>query len=412
MYKKCVSSGFVSVFKNKKTLWIFLALAVIFVGCAPSKTKIVEEKYIALPLSYTDEVSRKLAVDTFKKLPALYEDYRVGSEDVLEISIFEWELREETKSVEIRVSETGRMSLPVVGEMNVKDLTVEEIKANIEKRLKDWHIIPNPRVSVVVQQFRSKRVAVVGAVGDPGTYTLRRNVTTFLDILSLAGGPSNNAGQVAYVIRKIRPELTFKPADKADSPSTGEVNQANGGDASKDNLSYEDTEPSLEEEAVTLKPVVSYPTMPGKEVIGVDLYELMELGDLSLNVLVGNEDVIHVPEAKRFHVIGFAQDPGTFALKKPTTVLEGIAMARGMHEEKASKKKCALKRKTAAGEIIIPLNLVAIQRGKAPNIYLQPDDIILVHQTFLRKTVLTTFNFIQSVIHFAFGLENFRANPS
>ena len=44
--------------------------------------------------------------------------------------------------------------------------------------------------------------------------------------------------------------------------------------------------------------------------ISIDLYELLELGDLSLNVLVGNGDVVNVPEAKRFHVIGFARDPG------------------------------------------------------------------------------------------------------
>jgi len=390
MHRKNVFPGFISVIKEQRKVWMVLLVAAILAGCAPAQTKIVEEKYITSPLSYTDDVSRKLAVSTFQRLPELYEAYRVGAEDVLEISIFEWELREETKSVEIRVSETGRISLPVVGEMNVKNRTVEEIKTDIEKRLKDWQIIPNPRVSVVVQQFRSKRVAVVGAVGDPGTYTLRRNVTTLLDILALAGGYNASAGQVAYVIRKVRPELTVRPESEIPDPLMEDtINQEN-----KDVASIQD-----------------YPVMPGKEVIAVDLYELMELGDLSLNVLVGNEDVVHVPEAKRFHVIGFAQDPGTFALKKPTTVLEGIAMARGVQEEKVSKRKCAIKRKTAAGETILPLDLVDIQRGKAPNLYLQPDDIILVHQTALRKALLTAYEFSRSIITFGFNLANFRPNP-
>jgi polysaccharide export outer membrane protein len=336
-------------------------------GCSSSEPVVLSEPIVAAPVSYTDEVSRRLAAGTFQRLPEMYQDYRVGAEDVLEISIFEWELREETKSVEIRVSETGLIGLPVIGDMNVMNLTVEEIKANIEKRLKDWQIIPNPRVSVVVMQFRSKRVAVVGAVRDPGTYTLRSNVTTLLDILSLAGGPDARAGQVAYVIRDIRPVLP----DDDTPPAEGASSRA------------------------------GIPFDPGaKEVISIDLYELLELGDLSLNVLVSNGDVVNVPEAKRFHVIGFARDPGSFPLKKPTTVLEGIALARGFQEIEASKRHCVVKRKTPDGEYIIPVDLVAVSSGEAPNFYLQPDDIIYVRQTTMRRTLLYAYDIVTKLFTF------------
>ena len=97
-----------------------------------------------------------------------------------------------------------------------------------------------------------------------------------------------------------------------------------------------------------------------RPVISSDLCELLELGDLRLNVLVGNGDVVGLPEAKLFHVIGFAGDPGSFSLKKPTPVFEGIAVARGFQEVEASKKKCAEKRKTPEGEHIIPVDLVAV----------------------------------------------------
>lgn len=346
---------------------VLLALTGLW-GCASSKPIVLSEPMVTSPVSYTDEVSRRLASGTFQRLPELYEDYRVGAEDVLEVSIFEWELREETKSVEIRVSETGLIGLPVIGDMNVMNLTVEEIKAKIEKRLKDWQIIPNPRVSVVVQQFRSKRVAVVGAVRDPGTYTLRRNVTTLLDILSLAGGPDARAGQVAYVIRDIRPS---KSTDSGAGGKAGETTPAG--------LPF---------------------GLRGKEVISIDLYELLELGDLSLNVLIGAEDVVNVPEAKRFHVIGFARDPGSFPLKKPTTLLEGIAMARGFQEGEASKRACMVKRKTADSEYIIPVDLVAVAQGKAPNFYLQPDDIIYVRQTVMRRTLLYAYDVITRMFTF------------
>jgi polysaccharide export outer membrane protein len=361
-------------FPSHRSLWAVSVLIVLLCGCASSEPLVLSEPMVTSPVSYTDEVSRRLAVGTFQRLPELYEDYRVGAEDVLEVSIFEWELREETKSVEIRVSETGVISLPVVGDMNVMNLTVEEIKAKIEKRLKDWQIIPNPRVSVVVQQFRSKRVAVVGAVRDPGTYTIRRNVTTLLDILSLAGGPDARAGQLAYVIRDIRPVMSSDVG-----AGQGAAQTAVG-------------KPS---------PYAGLPFDPSaKEVIAIDLYELLELGDLKLNVLVGNGDVVNVPEAKRFHVIGYARDPGSFPLKKPTTVLEGIAMARGFQEIEASKKKCVVKRKTTEGEYIIPVDLVAVAKGEAPNFYLQPDDIIYVRQTTLRRTLLYTYDIVTKMFTF------------
>ena len=361
-------------FPWNRSLWAVSVLVAFLFGCASSEPLVLSEPMVTSPVSYTDEVSRRLAVGTFQRLPELYEDYRVGAEDVLEVSIFEWELREETKSVEIRVSETGLISLPVVGDMNVTNLTVEEIKAKIEKRLKDWQIIPNPRVSVVVQQFRSKRVAVVGAVRDPGTYTIRRNVTTLLDILSLAGGPDARAGQLAYVIRDIRPVMS------SDDGAGKGADQTTAGKRS---------------------PYAGLPFDPSaKEVIAIDLYELLELGDLKLNVLVGNGDVVNVPEAKRFHVIGYARDPGSFPLKKPTTVLEGIAMARGFQEIEASKKKCVVKRKTTEGEYIIPVDLVAVAKGEAPNFYLQPDDIIYVRQTTLRRTLLYTYDIVTKMFTF------------
>jgi len=353
------------------TLVSVAVLAGVMLGCAAEQARTVDKRYVTFPPSYTDEASRRLASGTFQRLPEFYEDYRVGPEDVLEISIFEWELREETKSVEIRVSESGLISLPVIGEMNVRDLTVEEVKSKIEQRLREWQIIPNPRVSVVVQQFRSKRVAVMGAVRDPGTYTLRRNVTTFLDILSLAGGPDDRAGQVAYVIRDIRPQQAGRGSGEEQGTESGSLPGSSVLPAERD-------------------------------VITIDLYEVMELGNLNLNVLVGDGDVVNVPEAKRFQVLGFVKDPGTYSLKKPTSVLEGIAMARGVMEEEASSSKSRLKRKTADGEIIIPLDIPAIAKGEKPNPYLQADDVIVVPQTGLRRSVLYVYSTIKSV--FGFGV--------
>ena len=395
MGKAVFGKGFSGNFRAKGFFLSVWISACLLWGCAATKEEFIKLQLGSEPFYYTDDASRMLAIKTFQRLAEFYENYRIGPEDVLEISIFEWELREETKSVETRVSEDGLISLPVVGEMTVVDLTVEQVQAKIEGRLRDWQIIPNPRVSVVVQQFRSKRIAVVGAVMEPGTYTLRRNVTTLLDILSLAGGPDARSGQVAYVILNIRPP---QESEKGMQSDQGQAENAEA--RNQDKLADQTTTLNLGGSEDASQPFGFPNIMPRKDVIAIDLFQLMELGDLSLNVLVGDGDVVFVPEAKRFYVIGYVRYNGSFPLTKPTTILEGIALAQGVRDEQASVKKCALKRKTPEGEVIIPLNLRAIARGDEPNIYLRPDDIIDVRQTGLRRAVLYAYESISRVLNF------------
>lgn len=339
---------------------ILLTLCVMAGGCGTTGSELAIKAVAAQHISYTDDVSRQLALRSQGMLQERLEDYRIGPEDVLEITIFEWELREETKTVEVRVAESGIVSLPVIGDIEARGLTVAEIKNLTERRLVDGGFIRAPRVSIIVKEFRSKKIAVVGAVTDPGVYTLRQNVTTLLDILSLAGGVSENAGYLLYVTHTM-------PNSESVGPKTSAVKS--------------------DETAM-------------KDIIAIDLYELMETGDLSLNVVLRNGDIVNVPEAKRFSVIGYVGEPGRFPLRKPTTVLEGIALAKGLKRTEASPRSCVLRRCTADGEIIIPLNLVSISEGEAPNLYLMPNDVIEVKQTGRRRVLLEaldTFKYLFSI---------------
>ena len=349
------------------------AFAAFAAGCATvggSAARQVNAAALAPRISYTDDVSRLLAQRSLELLKQRTEDYRVGPEDVLEISIFEWELREETKTSEFRVSEGGVIALPIIGELKVGGKTVEEIKKQIETSLKEGQVLKDPRVAVTIKEFRSKRVAVVGAVSDPGVYTLRQNVTTLLDVLSLAGGVNERAGYVLYVVR---------------TQATGSAGVAPAPEAG--------TMPALRPDAG-----------PQTNVITIDLFELLENGNLALNVVLTNGDVVNVPEAKKFSVVGYVREPGSFPLKKPTTVLEGIAMARGLQEREASPADCILKRYTATGEEIIPLNLEAISAGRRPNLYLMANDVIDVRQTLVRKVGLEVLDFVKSVFNVGYTL--------
>ena len=90
MQKNSGFSDFINLTLREKIYCLTLAATIAIMGCLTSKPKVVDEKYLTMPLSYTDNISRTLAIGTFKKLPDLYKNYKVGAKDVLEISIFEW----------------------------------------------------------------------------------------------------------------------------------------------------------------------------------------------------------------------------------------------------------------------------------------------------------------------------------
>jgi len=337
------------------------ALVAVAGGCGTAGVREVNKAALTQRISHTDDTSRRLARQTRKLLEQRSADYTVGPEDLLEISIFEWEIRNETRAVDVRVGESGTVALPVIGELTVGGLTVQQIKHLLEKRLKSDGILKEPRVSVAVKEFRSKRVAVVGAVEDPGVYTLRQNVTTLLSVLTLAGGTTDKAGQILYVIRAGEEK---PPASEKQAPGEQERQQ----------------------------------------VIAIDLYELLEMGNLELNVVLRHGDVVNVPEAKQLFVVGFVRKPGGFPLKRPTSVLQAVALAGGLREREASPSHCILKRRSRFGEELIPIDLVAIAKGRAPNLYLMPDDILDVRQTLAKRLWLGFVDTFRDLFNIGYSL--------
>jgi polysaccharide export outer membrane protein len=107
--------------------------------------------------------------------------YRVGPEDVIEISVW----REEALKKELLVRPDGGVSYPLIGEVQAAGKTVLEIREEVAKRLERF--IPEPAVSVAILKVGSQRVYVIGKVNKPGEYPLGRYVDV-LQALSMAGG--------------------------------------------------------------------------------------------------------------------------------------------------------------------------------------------------------------------------------
>jgi len=112
---------------------------------------------------------------------AAEEPYRIGKEDVLDVSVW----RDPDLSRTLPVRPDGFITLPMVGEVQAEGRTTVELEQDIARRLQKY--VQSPRVTVMVREVNSARVFVTGEVQKPGAYPLRGSVTV-LQALAMAGG--------------------------------------------------------------------------------------------------------------------------------------------------------------------------------------------------------------------------------
>ncbi len=251
-------------------------------------------------------------------------DYTLGRQDLLEIKVFGVEELSQTA----RVAEDGSITMPLLGRLDVGGLTKSEVERLIATLLAERYV-QNPQVTVFIREYESKRVAVTGAVRNPGSYEMLGR-KTLLEMVSLAGGLDAEMGT------KI---IIFRPGP--------------GGAAER---------------------------------IPVDLDQLVYAADPALNLVVEPGDIIYVPvvERVRIFVTGAVQSPNLYEVPRsePITVLKAITLAGGT-TDRAAEKKVQIMRTDASGQrIAFFVNLRKVKRGKAEDPLLEEDDIVLVPEAF------------------------------
>jgi polysaccharide export outer membrane protein len=122
--------------------------------------------------------------------------YVIGPEDVLRIEVW----REQSLSATIPVRSDGKISLPLINDVQAAGLTPIQLQERLAEKLKEF--IDNPNVSVTVMEANSYKVYVSGQVRTPGVFKLRAQ-TTLLQIIPMAGGFTDWANQKKIqIIRK------------------------------------------------------------------------------------------------------------------------------------------------------------------------------------------------------------------
>ncbi len=251
--------------------------------------------------------------------------YRIGPKDLLEIQVFEAPDLNGT----LRVSEEGKITLPLIGQVHVAGLTQSEAREMLKDLLESKYLQRGrATVSLELSELRSRPINVIGAVGEPGPLNLSGS-WTLLEALTAAGGLKGSHGNALYVIRRANNGLS------------------------------DQVEIALDELLVKGNPRVNIPIYAG------DLINVPQTVDLTISCL---------GEVENPSVLSFRSD-------ERITLLSAIARAGGLTER--ASKKILIKRESDAGatdEIVVDYK--AIISGRLPDFELRRGDVIVVKQSF------------------------------
>ncbi len=300
-------------------------LASLLTGCSKKqeRNRDIVERYGAAP-GKNDAITR-LNEQLFSAAQMNVDpsDYVLGAGDLLQITVFEAEKLNTT----VRVSSRGYITLPLLGQIQVKGLTARKAEIEIENLFRTKYI-RNPHVSVFVQEHFSQRVTLVGQFKNPGTYDYLSK-QRLLDVMALAGGLSDKAGRTVQVRRR------------------GDI--------------------------------------PGKpNVFVVDMDRLIEEGRTELNVEINGGDIIFVSEAGNFFVDGAVYRPGSYPIRNKIALREALAAAGGTAPWALKDSLVLIRYNKDKGRKIIELDLNSQNHQEME---IQDRDIIVVKSSTWGKIV-------------------------
>ncbi len=124
-------------------------------------------------------------------------EYRLGAQDLLEISVFQVE----DLNREVRINSGGQISLPLVGTFRAGGMTVQQLEAEIARKL-DEGFLQNPQVTVFVKEFASQKITMEGEIAAPGVYPLTGK-TTLLQAVAMGRGLGPLADPRGIVVFRV-----------------------------------------------------------------------------------------------------------------------------------------------------------------------------------------------------------------
>jgi len=214
----------------------------------------------------------------------------LGAGDSIRITVFQ----NPDLTTEARISQSGSIVFPLIGEVGVGGLTTAEAGSRIADQLKRGNFIVNPQVAVAIVQVRSRQVHVLGQLSRPGNYILEDTAARLTDVLTLAGGISATGADTVTVL-------------------------ANRG---------------------------------GKiERREIDVPSIFHGGDPAMNIQIENGDTIFVERAPVFYIYGEVQRAGAYRLEPNMIVMQALSLGSGL-TPRASERGIGIHRRMPNGKFV------------------------------------------------------------
>lgn len=203
-------------------------------------------------------------------------DYVLGPGDVVRVNVFQ----NPELTLEARVSETGSISYPLLGQVRLGGLSVVSAEKAIADGLRQGNFVKQPQVSVMVMQVRGHQASVLGMVNKPGRYPIEVTGLRLSELVALAGGVAPNGSDVATLSGQ-RDGKPFR--------------------------------------------------------VEVDLPNLFGATAPSADPIVLNGDVVYVDRMPVFYIYGEVQRPGALRLERNMTVMQALAAGGGLTQRGTAK---------------------------------------------------------------------------
>jgi polysaccharide export outer membrane protein len=212
------------------------------------------------------------------------QDYRIGAGDLLKISVF----GSPELSTDARVAQSGTITCPLIGSVNVAGLSSADVERTLAQKFIDGSFLKQPQVSVLIVEYMSQKVSVLGHVSKPGQYALRAR-SHVLDVLAEAGG-------------------------------------------------------------VIAQTASDYATLMRSDGTKLDLnLDALFRGDPTQNVQVAGGDRLYIPRAEYFYIYGQVQKPGQYRLERNMTLSRAISAGGGL-TSRGTERRAVVKRRDAQGK--------------------------------------------------------------
>lgn len=218
------------------------------------------------------------------------QDYRLGPGDAIGVQVFQ----NPDLTVEARVSESGVISYPLVGSVQLGGLSIAEAEKRISDALRNGGYVRSPQVNITLRQVRGNQVAVLGQVNRPGRFPLETFNTKVSDMLAAAGGVTPTGDDVLI--------LTGTRQGK-----------------------------------------------PFRRVIDIPGLFLNQTPDADVVVVGG--DTLYVNKAPMFYIYGEAQRPGPYRIERGMTVMQALAQGGGP-TARGSQNRLKLHRRSTDGTVV------------------------------------------------------------